>query len=120
MFKRPFTPYIIGACIIVFLSVSYVGYRAYQNHVEFQAFMSNAQVLNRLIEGHYVHSSKDHTQSADSRYSDLSELAPKAEVVESEQKHHPHAAEGKYVYKIAGFSIYTDAPMSQEDLEVGE
>ena len=95
------------------LSVSYAGYRAYQKHIEFQA-------LNRSIEGHYVHSSKDHTQGTDSRSSDPSELAPKAGRVESEHKHYPHAAEGKYVYKIAGFSIYTDAPMSQEDLEVEE
>ncbi len=51
MFKRRFIPYIVGGCIIVLLSVSYVGYRVYQKHIKFQAFMSKAQVFNRSIEG---------------------------------------------------------------------
>lgn len=45
MFNRRFIPYLIGICIFVFLSLSYIGFRAYQNHVEFKALMSDAKMF---------------------------------------------------------------------------
>lgn len=45
MLKRRFIPYIVGASIIVLISVSYIGYRAYQRHVELERFISKAQAF---------------------------------------------------------------------------
>ena len=63
MLNCRFVPYIVGACIVTLLSISYIGYRAYQNHVEFQAFISesegfqgafdtDASRMNQNSEGH--------------------------------------------------------------------
>ena len=43
MFNWRLNPYLIAAGIIALLSVSYLGYRAYQDHVEFEAFLSDAE-----------------------------------------------------------------------------
>jgi hypothetical protein len=113
MLKRRFILYIVGAGVVAFLSLSYVGYRAYQKQVEFEAFMSNAQAFNRSINGHYVHSSKDHTHGSGDSPAVL-------EASEHKHTHHPYPADGKYVYEVAGVPIYADSPMSQEDLEMEE
>ena len=42
MLKRRLIPYIVGAFIVVSLSISYVGYRTYQNHGEFKRFISES------------------------------------------------------------------------------
>ena len=50
MLKRRFFPYIIGACIVVILAVSFIGTRAYQRHVEMGAAdvqASNGSVIER-------------------------------------------------------------------------
>jgi hypothetical protein len=63
MLKRRFIPYIVGGCIVALIFLSYVGYREYQNHVEFQAFISesegfqgafdtDASRMNQNSEGH--------------------------------------------------------------------
>ena len=49
MFNHRFTPYIVGIGIIVCFSVSYVGYRTYQRHVEFEAFISGAKTFQQSI-----------------------------------------------------------------------
>ena len=55
MLKRRFFPYIIGACIVVILAVSFIGTRAYQRHVELDA--ADAQASNgSLIERPHNHS----------------------------------------------------------------
>ena len=43
MLNRRFTPYLVIAGLIALLSVCYVGYREYQKHTEFEAFMSKVQ-----------------------------------------------------------------------------
>ena len=37
-----------------------------------------------------------------------------------EHHRHPHAADGKYVYEVAGVTIFAESPMSQEDIEMEE
>ncbi len=112
MLKRCFIPYIIGASIIALISVSYIGYKAYQRHVEFEGFISDAQALNRFVEGQHSYASKEDTHSsADSR-------------VVSGHDHptssgHSHS-ESEYVYKINGHEIVTNWPLSKEDLELEE
>ena len=50
MFRRRFIPYIIGVIIVALLSVSYVGYRAYQNHVEFKVLISESEVFQGSLD----------------------------------------------------------------------
>ena len=45
MFNHRFTPYIIVFCIIAFCLACYVGYRSYQNYVEFKDFTSKVKEL---------------------------------------------------------------------------
>ena len=118
MLNRRFSPYVIGVSIIALLSVTYFGYRAYRNHVEFKAFMSKTEAFNRSLAGQSVHSSEAAPEVSAGQSESV--LAPQAGGVDSEHKHHLHPAEGKYVYKIAGFSIHTEEEMSQSDLEVEE
>ena len=118
MLNRRFSPYVIGVSIIALLSVTYFGYRAYRNHVEFKAFISKTEAFNRSLAGQSVHSSEAAPEVSAGQSE--SALAPQAGGVDSEHKHHLHPAEGKYVYKIAGFSIHTEEEMSQSDLEVEE
>ena len=61
MLRHRSIPYIVGICIIVLLSVSYVGYREYQDYVELQAKLSDAQALNHLGWEPHDYSSHDHT-----------------------------------------------------------
>ena len=115
MLNRRFSPYVIGVSIIVLFSVTFFGYRAYRNHVEFKAFMSKTEALNRSLAGQSVHSSEA-TPEVSAGQSE-SALAPQSGGVDSEHK--PDSS-SKYVYKIAGFSIHTEEEMSQSDLEVEE
>ena len=50
MLNRRFTPYFLTVGILALLSASYVGYREYQNHVEFEHFMSSAMVFQQSLE----------------------------------------------------------------------
>ena len=50
MFNRRFIPYIIAGSIIAFLSISYVGYKAYQNHVDFNELISEAEIFERSLD----------------------------------------------------------------------
>ena len=115
MLKHRFSPYVIGGCIIALFSITYFGYRAYRNHVEFKAFLSKTEAFNRSIVGQSVHSSE--AALAVSAGQSESALAPQSGGVDSEHK--PDSS-SKYIYKIAGFSIHTEEEMSQSDLEVEE
>ena len=115
MLKHRFSPYVIGGCIIALFSITYFGYRAYRNHVEFKAFLSKTEAFNRSIVGQSVHSSE--AAPAVSAGQSESALAPQSGGVDSEHK--PDSS-SKYIYKIAGFSIHTEEEMSQSDLEVEE
>ena len=118
MLNRRFSPYVIGGCIIALLSVTFLGYRAYRKHVEFQAFMSKAETFNRSLAGQSVHSSEAAPEISTGQSE--SALARQSGGFESEHKASAPAGAGKYVYKIAGFSIQTEEEMSQSDLEVEE
>ncbi len=122
MLKSRFIPYIVGGCIVAFLSVSYVGYRTYQNHVEFKAFMSNAHAFNRSIEGGHVHSSNDHTHGGEGLPVPLnSNQTGEAGQAGSGHEHGHHLTpSGEYVYEINGIPLYSDTPMSQEEIAVME
>ena len=50
MFNRRFTHYIIAVGILVLLSALYLGYRAYQNHVDFGEFMSRAVSFRQSLD----------------------------------------------------------------------
>ena len=50
MFNRRSIPYLIAGSITVFLFVFYVGYKAYQSHVEFEAFISESKKIQRSID----------------------------------------------------------------------
>ena len=115
MLKHRFSPYVIGGCIIALFSITYFGYRAYRNHVEFKAFLSKTEAFNRSVVGQSVHSSE--AAPAVSAGQSESALAPQSGGVDSEHK--PDSS-SKYIYKIAGFSIHTEEEMSQSDLEVEE
>ena len=43
MFDHRFTPYLVVAGLIALISVCYIGYREYQKHTKFEAFMSKVQ-----------------------------------------------------------------------------
>ena len=116
--NRRFSPYVIGGGIIALLSVTFLGYRAYRNHVEFKAFMSKSETFNRSIAGQSVHSSEAAPEISAGQSE--SALALQSDGVDSEHNASAPAAAGKYVYKIAGFSIHTEEEMSQSDLEVEE
>ena len=112
MFKHQSRLYIILGCIIALLSVSYVGYRAYQNHIE-----SSAQAFNRSVEGQHDRSSYDHTHHG--------EGSPAAsipnQIGETEHQHEHHETlDGEYRYEINGVPLYTKRALSQEQIELHE
>ena len=118
MLKRRFLPYIVGFCIVAFLSVSYVGYRAYQNHVDFKAFMSNAQAFNRSVEHdethEHVHVLGEHTHGEKNTHS------PAAVRSSSSLSFFQGKQGEEYVYEINGFPVYSNMPLSQEQIELRE
>lgn len=113
MLKCRSIPYIIGICIIMLFVISYVGYRAYQKHVEFQEFMSNAQMFNRSVAGHHEHSAHDHADHG-------AEVAVASDTNRKTGHEQRLAPSGEYVYDINGISHYSDTPMSQADIEFQE
>lgn len=67
MFNRRFTPYIIAATLIACLSALYLGYRAYQNHVEFETFISKSLTFQRPLNKESAfskHTGRDNSMSA--------------------------------------------------------
>lgn len=108
---------LVGGCIVALISLSYVGYRTYQKHVEFQASVSEAQASNRSVgEGHF-HSSKDHTHHDE----DLPVGLNTKQIGESGHEHDHHLTpSGEYVYEINGVPHYSNVPLSQENLELIE
>lgn len=122
MFKRRFISYIIGAGVVAFLSVSYVGYRAYQNHAEFKAFMSNHQVFNRSVKGQQEHSSHDHTHHGEGLpvASTLSQIGETGRTDSGHMHEHHLTSSGEYVYEINGVPLYSNVPLSQKQMELRE
>ncbi len=125
MLKHRSSPYIVGTvgiCIVSLLIVSC--YRAYQNHVEFKAFMSNAQTFNRSIEGQHSHSSHDHTHHSEEATvdSDSEKTGPGGQTDSGHE--HPYqvgrTSDGDYAYNIAGHLYASKEPMSQNLIEIHE
>lgn len=124
MFDRRFIPYTVGIIIVALVSVSYVGYRAYQNHVAFKAFMSNAQAFNRSAELPHNHSSHDHTDhSAEEKVASHPDSTGAKRQPNSSDKH-PYqigrTPSGDYAYNIAGHRYTSKEPMSQRAIEIEE
>ena len=124
MLKHRFSHYIVGTCIVAFLVVSYVGYRAYQKYVEFQALMSNAQAFNRSIVGQHDHSSDDHTHhgkgapvASDSENTGAGEQTDSGPDLAYQVDRTP---DGDYVYNIADRLYASKEPMTQNSIEIQE
>ena len=50
MFNHRLTPYIVAIGVLVLISLSYVGYRVYQNHVDFDQFMSQIESFQQSFD----------------------------------------------------------------------
>ena len=116
MLKYRFAPYMVVIGIVVFLSLFYIGYRAYQNHVGFERFISDAQAFNRSVKRQHDHSSHDHAHHGKA----MPVLNTKQiEAPEHEHEHH-QTPSGEYVYQVNGVPQYSNVPLSQEHLELIE
>ncbi len=122
MLKRRFVPYIIGVCLVTFLFLSYIGYKAYQRHVEFERWISDAQSLNRAVNGQNALASKAHTHSnADDKHYSHPHLNSPGTDKSSPHSHFPTMdGNEEYVYEVNGVPLYSDRPLSQEDLVIHE
>ena len=49
MLSRRFSPCIVGVCVVALISLSYVGYRAYQNDAEFKVFLSESEAFRLAL-----------------------------------------------------------------------
>ena len=118
MLKHRFMPYIVGGCVLVLLGVaylSYVSYKADQNHKEWIAEMTEFQ---RSIEGRHDHSSHPHIH-----HGEAESTAASTETTE-------HAGDnpafvgmtpnGEYSYDIAGRHYISEEPMSQKQIDVNK
>lgn len=121
MLKHRFVPYIVAIGIVAFFSLSYVGYKTYQNHVEFERFISDVQAFNRSVEGQHDHSSHDHTHHGEglSVTSKPDQIGEAGTVSGHEHEHH-QTPPGEYVYMTNGVPHYSNVPLSQEHLELIE
>ena len=116
MVKRSVSPYIIGVCIVAVLSMSYIGIRAYNSHVELNQVLSDARAVNRSVGARHSHSSDNH---APVRKGDPLTTAPQHE------HNHSEGHDGYKSYEIDGLSLHvkdviSSRPMSREDLELTE
>ena len=122
MVKRSVSPYIIGVCIVAVLSVSYVGIRAYQTHVELKQVLSDAQGVNREVAGHHGHNHAEvdnhHAHSSDNRTHGREDSSLEV----TDHYGHSHTkGENEYFYEISnGIKIASNYPMSKKDLELEE
>ncbi len=116
MFKHRFIPYIVCGCVVVLLGVaylSYVSYKAEQNHKEWVAEMTAVQ---RSIEGRHDHSSHPHH-----RHGEKESTAARTETPEYEAPPPAFAGmtpDGDYSYDIAGLHYISEKPMSQKSIEI--
>ena len=117
MLKRRFLPYIVGICIVALLFLSYVGYIAYRNHVEYKRLMSNAQAFYPSIEEQHDHT--HHGEGAD--VASYHEKTGPGEQIDSGEEH-PYfvgrTPDGGFSYNIAGRLYASNEPMSPEVIEM--
>ena len=118
MLKHRFMPYIVGGCVVVLLGVaylSYVNYKADQNHKEWVAEMTAFQ---RSIEGGHDHSSPPHIYHGEEK-----SIAARTETTEHEGDNPAFVGmtpEGQYSYDIAGRLYISEEPMSQKEIDVNK
>ena len=116
MLKHRFMPYIVGGCVVVLLGVaylSYVSYKADQNHKEWVAEMTAFQ---RSIEGRHDHSSHPHIH-----HGEKESTAARTGTPEHEGDNPAFAGmtpDGDYSYDIAGLHYISEKPMSQKSIEI--
>ena len=116
MLKHRFMPYIVGGCVVVLLGVaylSYVSYKADQNHKEWVAEMTAFQ---RSIEGGHDHSSRPHIHHGEEE-----SIAARIETTEHEGDTPAFVGmtpDGEYSYNIAGHHYISEEPMSQKSIEI--
>ncbi len=125
MFNRRFVPYLVVVDVIVLLSVCYMGYQAYQNHVEFERFISDAQTFNSSVDNHHEHSSKDHAHHGEglpvaSRSDPIGQMKPPTSEHThfSRQNMQMQDHSELYAYEVNGIPLFSNEPLSQEDLVV--
>ena len=118
MLKGRFLPYIVGSCVVVLLGVaylSYVNYKADQNHQEWVAEMTAFQ---RSIEGRHDHSSPPH-----SHHGEEESIAARNETTKHEGDNPAFVGmtpDGEYSYDIAGRLYISEEPMSQKEIDVNK
>ncbi len=121
MFNRRFIPYIILAGLILVLSACYISYRAYQKHLAFERFISDASSFNRSIE----HNDKDRhvhptdTHSHRQRDADSNPVPPAADDIANPFFIGKQGNE--YVYKVGVGDyghIYTSEPFDRGFIEM--
>ena len=118
MLKGRFMSYIVGGCGVVLLGMaylSYVSYKADQNHQEWIAEMTAFQ---RSIEGGHDHSSHPHIHHGEEE-----SIAARTETTAHEQNNPAFVGmtpDGEYSYDIAGLRYISEAPMSQREIDVNK
>ena len=113
MFKFRFNPYIVGACIVAVLFVSYAGIRAYQRDVGVNKVISEIRAFNRSVDEHDVYSSKGHTHLGEDKGASREGMMSK-----HEHNHSTGNIEYPYLYEINGINIASSEPKSKEELEL--
>ena len=117
MLKQRFIPYIIGACILVLLSASYVSYRVYQDHVAFKMLMSDAQRFNQSVEDQHNHSSHSHMP-----HSERDAVPPNSNQLEKPGKgvikFDSHELSSRKEYKSSDVPGFSEADLAQRAREL--
>ncbi len=112
MLKRRFIPYMVGAGIVALISLSFVGYRAYQNHVEFKAFMSKAQAFNRSVE---LEETDEHLHAEEGHPHGEKNIHPFSTAKSSSNSFVFKGKQGdEYVYEINGIPVYSKGTLDKE------
>ena len=108
MLNRRFMPYIVMAGLIALFSVCYVGYRAYQNHIAFEGFISDAETFYHSLDDGHAHSVRKRAKA------DTSEIGGKL----------PKRPSGRddlgHIYEVGGIPLETNMPKTSRDLELEE
>ena len=115
MVNRRIKPYLIVACIVAILSLSYIGIRAYKDQVEVNQLLSDARAVNRPVGARHSHSLDNH---AHEREGDALTTAPP-------HGHNQSAGHEGRSFEIDGMSLHVKAviapmPMSRDESERAE
>ena len=123
MLKHRFMPYIVVGCVLVLLGVaylSYVNYKADQNHKEWVAEMT---ALQHSIEGPTSRDQgrHDHSSHPPIHHGEEKSIAARTETTEHETNNLAFVGmtpDGEYSYDIAGRLYISEEPMSQKEIDI--